>query len=300
MSRVERRAGSGHGERAASATNRSSSRSYIVRTDHDRARSSAARRRPRPGRPGSAARRCVTSAVTGPSDTSSCQPSLLAKSLSRLPSALAARDAAPAEDDQPPVVVGAQLAEVDRLPHELAGVERDTPARRGRGPLIVRGPGSIDELPRAAPTTPRCAAATAAARSLASGMSSAIWNSYQAAFVFATWTVQRDVGVVGGQLARPPRRPRCSRRRGSAPPAASAPPPRPCRSRAAPARVGHLGADEELVRAVADARDADRRMDRGPHDPAVVGSRSLGRLPAARRLPEGDTVRSRRRSAAAW
>ena len=95
-------------------------------------------------------------------------------------------------------------------------------------------------------------------------MSSASWNWYHAAFCVGDVNRPCDVGVVGGQLGD------------SGPGGVVAEDPearglaferaRGVLVRVQRRRLVDLWSDEELVGAVADARDPDRRVDRRPHD----------------------------------
>ena len=174
-----------------------------------------------------------------------------------------------AEDEQPPGVIGPQLAK-----RHLAG--RGTCRRRSErwhlapsafafAPPIDRGPGSIRRLARSVIAALRrgervgsgAACSGAAGRPLAWGMSRAMSKLYQAAFVLARWTRPADVGVggrhLGDDLAVPIEAVEAEARRL---------PLDPPRGVLEPAGrhgmwTGRLRAEEPLIRAIADPGDAD-------------------------------------------
>ena len=65
----------------------------------------------------------LTTALTGPSEVSSCQPGLLAKVTRLYPRGLA-RFAKAAKEKEAAFLVGSQFAEIDRRIEEQTGVER--------------------------------------------------------------------------------------------------------------------------------------------------------------------------------
>src|SRR5688500_13704861 len=120
----------------------------------------------------------VTVAVTGPSLVSSCQPSLLANVVGGDPSCDAETPRPPRNNSRPSSSV--------RSSPRYTGVPRNEPVSNAYsgpetpGPLMVWGPGSIASEARS--WTPALRRLDGSACG-ASGMSRAIWNSYQAGLV---------------------------------------------------------------------------------------------------------------------
>ena len=198
------------------------------------------------------------------------------------------RFAMAAEHDQPAVLVGEDLAEIDLRAHELAVVELLAAWPRRR--TLAASSGVMARLARSATAALRRVVGGACA---ASGMSSASWKPYQAALVLASCTFQVDLRVAIGaaQLAD-------DRALGVDAVDAEARrfalqlvPVVAIGARVLGLGIGDLRADIIAVRAVADPRDADRRVDHRLDD--------AGRRAPARAARSG-AARADPRSAGRW